>query len=126
LPDLEQGSDEWLQQRCGMVTASVVGKLITTKTLKPADNDTSRGLTETLVAERITGHVEPTYVNDDMLRGIECEPLARDRYAECYAPVEQVGFMVQSFDNPLGFDIGFSPDGLVGDSGLIEIKCPRL
>lgn len=123
LPDLEQGSDEWLQQRCGMVTASTVGKLITTKTLKPADNDTSRGLTETLVAERITGHVEPTFISADMWRGTEHEPLARDRYAECYAPVEEVGFMVRTL--PSGHQLGYSPDGLVGDVGLLEIKCPR-
>jgi hypothetical protein len=66
--ELEQGSDEWLQARCGLVTASVVGKLVT-PTLKTALNDTSRALTITLAAERITGHVDPTYVSANMERG---------------------------------------------------------
>lgn len=87
-----------------------------------ADNDTARGLTASLVAERITGHTDPTFINDDMMRGILDEPLARDAYSEHYAPVTQTGFMVRDFGN---FKIGFSPDGLVGDDGLIEVKAPR-
>lgn len=121
-PELVQGSDEWLEQRCGMVTASVVGKLITPKTVQPADNPESRGLTNQLVAERITGWVDPMYVSDDMLRGIDDEPRARAKYAEHYAPVKQVGFMTEDW---WGFEIGYSPDGLVGDDGLIEIKSRR-
>lgn len=117
--ELEQGSDAWLAARCGIVTASVVGQLITAKTVKPATNDTSRGLTATLAAERITGHVEPIRESDDMRRGTLDEPYARDVYSERYAPVEQIGFMVREFD---GYRIGYSPDGLVGDDGLIEIK----
>ena len=53
-PDIEQGTPEWHDIRRGIVTASAVGKLVT-PTLKVADNDTSRALTATLVAERITG-----------------------------------------------------------------------
>lgn len=170
LPDLIQGSDEWLAQRRGLVTASVVGQLITTrklsaidyvcpdcaapendpcrsktkagaeiKTMHPARaevartspsatvfetarNDYSRSLTLSLVAERITGWTDPTYVSDDMIRGIEDEPRARDKYAEHFAPVEQVGFMTE---DRWGFTLGYSPDGLVGDDGLIEIKSRR-
>ncbi|WP_028265913.1 lambda exonuclease family protein [Arthrobacter sp. MA-N2] len=117
--ELEQGSDEWLAARCGIVTASVVGQLVTTKTLKPAANETARGLTATLVAERITGHVEPMTVSRDMERGTLDEPYAREIYAEHYAPVAELGFMVR---DDWGFKIGYSPDGLVGDDGLIEIK----
>jgi hypothetical protein len=84
LPDLLQGTDEWLDQRRGMVTASVVGKLITAKTVKPAANDDSRALTAQLVAERITGWTDPNYVSDDMLRGIEDEPRAVEVYSERY------------------------------------------
>lgn len=115
---LEQGSDEWLAARCGMLTASQIGKLIT-PTLKVADNDTSRGLTLTLAAERITGHVEYVHPSFDMMRGTEDEPYARDVYAEHHAPVAEVGFIVREED---GYRLGFSPDGLVGDDGLIEIK----
>lgn len=117
--DLEQGSEEWYAQRCGIVTASVVGLLVTSKTLKPAANDTSRGLTAQLLAERITGHVEPTYQSSDMLRGTLDEPFARDKYSEHYAPVATVGFMVR---DDWDFNLGYSPDGLVDEDGLIEIK----
>jgi hypothetical protein len=121
-PDLVQGSDEWLEQRRGMVTASTVGSLITAKTLKPASNPESRGLIAVLVAERITGFVERTYVSDDMLRGIEDEPRAREAYSEHYAPVAEIGFMVRRFS--VG-EVGCSPDGLVGKDGLLEIKSRR-
>jgi hypothetical protein len=116
--ELEQGTDEWLTQRCGMVTASMVGNLLT-PTLGVADNDKSRGLTAVLVAERLTGHVDPVYVSDDMWRGRFDEPIAREKYAEHHAPVDETGFMVR---DDWGYQIGFSPDGLVGDDGLIEIK----
>ena len=168
-PEVEQGSEEWHTQRRGMVTASVVGQLITVGTpdpidvdcivcpanagspclslnrkdptpiktfhpvriqdagdlppvISPADNDTSRGLTNLLAAERITGHTDPVYVNDDMMRGTLDEPFAAELYAEHYAPVEVCGFMVREGD---GWRLGYSPDRLVGDDGLIEIKSPR-
>jgi len=121
-PDLEQGTDEWLAARCGIVTASVVGQLITTKTVKPAENDYSRALTASLAAERITGYVEPVWLSNDMLRGLDDEPRARDLYSETYAPVTETGFMVE---DGWGFSIGYSPDGLVGDDGLIEVKSRR-
>lgn len=117
--NLEQGSDEWLAARCGIITASVIGKLITPSTLKPANNDTSRGVLHTLAAERITGHVEYVHPTFDMVRGSDDEPFARQVYAEHYAPVTEVGFMV--LEEP-GIKIGYSPDGLVGETGLIEIK----
>lgn len=166
-PDVIQGSDEWLAQRRGMVTASVVGNLISVGRqtagdfdcpkceagvsspcigargseiksmhperaghartngrliIEPASNDTSRDLTALLVAERISGITEETTTTNDMWRGIECEPLARDKYSECFAPVKQTGLMVR---DDWGFKIGYSPDGLVGDDGLCEIKSPR-
>lgn len=163
--DLEQGSDAWLAARCGIVTASVVGQMVSSrqpsaietgcpecgaeavypctgkrspgplKTLHPAraaaareldrviaadvTSDTARGLIMTLAAERITGHVEPVMPSRAMERGTLDEPYAREKYAENYAPVAELGFMVRQFE---GFKIGFSPDGLVGDEGLIEIK----
>jgi hypothetical protein len=119
---LEQGSDEWLAARCGLVTASTIGQLITAKTIKPANNDVSRGLTMHLVAERITGHVEPTFVSADMERGNWDEPIARELYSEHYAPAVEVGFMTNTFE---GHKLGYSPDGLVGSDGVIEIKSRR-
>ena len=121
LPDLIQGSEEWHDQRRGIVTASVVGKLLTT-TARVAANDYSRALTAQLVAERITGYTDPVYVSDDMLRGTEDEPRAIEVYSEHYAPVTTTGFMIE---DRWGFRIGYSPDGLVGDDGLIECKSRR-
>jgi hypothetical protein len=121
LRDLVQGTEEWHDQRRGIVTASVVGRLLT-PTLEVADNEASRGLTATLAAERITGYTDPTYVNDDMWRGIEDEPRAREKYSERYAEAVECGFMV--LEHTFG-RIGYSPDGLVGDDGLIEVKSRR-
>lgn len=122
-PDVEQGSDEWLAQRRGIVTASVVGQLVTAKTLKIAANDKSRAIVAQLVAERITGYTDPTYVSDDMLRGADDEVRARDLYAEFYKrPVREVGFILRTEDT---WKLGYSPDGLVDGEGLIEVKAPR-
>ena len=120
-PDLEQRSDEWYEARRGIVTASAVSQLLT-PTLKVADNETARALTHTLALERITGWTEETPVTSDMWRGIEHEPIARDIYSEHNAPAVEVGFMRRDED---GWSLGYSPDGLVGDDGLIEIKCPK-
>ena len=87
-----------------------------------ADNDTSRGLTALLVAERITGVTEPTFMTDDMFRGTTHEPFARDIYSGHYQQAVEVGFMLRQED---GWQLGFSPDGVVADDGLIEVKCPR-
>jgi hypothetical protein len=118
LSDLIQGSDEWLEQRRGIVTASVVGKLLTT-TGRVAANDYSRALTTLLVAERITGWTDPQFVSDAMLRGQEDEPRAVEVYSEHFAPVTTTGFMVRE---EADWKLGYSPDGLVGDDGLIEVK----
>lgn len=120
--NLEQGSPEWHAARRGIITASVVGQFITPKTIKPASNDTARSMAVHLVAERITGYTEPTFVSADMERGNFDEPYARDLYSEHYAPAAEVGFMVR---DDWGFQIGYSPDGVVGDDGLIEIKSRR-
>jgi hypothetical protein len=97
-------------------------KLILTPTLKVASNDKERGHLYELLAQRITRHVEPHYISDDMLRGMEDELTARDLYSEKYAPVTQCGFVTNDI---WGVTIGCSPDGLVGDDGMIEIKSRR-
>ncbi|MCK7461148.1 MAG: YqaJ viral recombinase family protein [Sphingobacterium sp.] len=119
--ELLQGSDEWLEARCGLLTASEM-KLIITPTLKPAKNEKASAHLYELLAQRITGHVDPRYVSDDMLRGHEDEIAAREVYSERYAPVDEVGFIT---NDQWGFTLGFSPDGLVGDDGFIEIKSRR-
>lgn len=113
-----QGSDEWLAARCGMLTASEM-KLIVTPTLKVANNDKTRAHVFELLFQRLTGYVEPQYVSDAMLRGQEDEIYARAAYSEHYAPVTEVGFIT---NDEWGFTLGYSPDGLVGDDGLTEVK----
>lgn len=116
--DVEQGSDEWRAMRCGLLTASEV-KLILTPTLKQANNDKSRSHVWEIAAQRITRYVEPSYVGDNMIRGWEDEIKAATLYEQKYAPVETCGFIT---NDAFGFTMGYSPDGLVGDDGLIECK----
>ena len=116
-----QGSEEWLALRCGLLTASEM-KLVITPTLKVAGNDKTRAHLYELLAQRISQHVEPQYVSDDMLRGQTEEVEARILYAERYAPVTECGFIT---NDKWGFVIGYSPDGLVNDDGLIEAKSRR-
>lgn len=123
LDNLIQGTPEWHDARRGLVTASVVGRLITTKTLKPANNDESRGLTALLASERITGRTESTYQNADMARGVMAEPFARDLYSTYYQQASECGFM--RLDHEDGWSLGFSPDGVIADDGLLEVKAPR-
>lgn len=117
-PELIQGSEDWAAARCGLLTASEMG-LIITPTLKAANNDKSRGHVYELLAQRITKYVEPRYVSDSMLRGQDDEIEAVDVYAKTYAEIERVGFIT---NDKWGFTIGYSPDALVGDDGLVECK----
>lgn len=122
--DYPQRSEQWRELRLGMVTASIVGTLVTPANLKVASNDTSRRLVDMLAAQRITGlDDDPVFQNLDMWRGEVEEPRARDTYAEQRGvTVEEMGFMVRKGD---GWTLGYSPDGLVGQDGLIEVKAPR-
>ena len=119
--NVEQGSDEWLQMRCGLLTASEM-RLILTPTLKIASNEKERAHLYELLAQRISGYVEPHYVSDDMLRGQADEVEARIAYEKAYGAVTECGFIT---NDKWGFTIGYSPDGLVGDDGLIECKSRR-
>ncbi|MGC3954608.1 MAG: YqaJ viral recombinase family protein [Propionicimonas sp.] len=163
---MEQGSEEWLTARLGMVTASMVGHLISVEpqdasmvdcptcqavafepcvsvarkaptaiktahdsrkaraaelppAYKPAQTETARLITAQLVAERINGWADLVFITSDMMRGTLDEPVARDLYSRTWEPVVEVGFITR---DDWGFSIGFSPDGLVGEEGLIEVK----
>lgn len=119
--DLYQGTDEWIAARCGLLTASEMS-LILTPTLKAARNKKERAHLYELLAQRISRYVEPRYVSDDMLRGQEDEAEALAIYSQHYAPTEHVGFIT---NDRWGFTIGYSPDGLVGSDGLVEVKSRR-
>lgn len=119
--DLIQGSDEWHAARCGLLTASEI-KLILTPTLKIASNVKERAHLWELAAQRISGYVEPSYIGDEMLRGWDDEITACALYSKHFAPVAECGFVT---NDKWGFTLGYSPDGLVGDHGLIECKSRR-
>lgn len=116
--NVEQGSIEWLECRRGLLTASEL-KLIVTPTLKMASNDKERAHLYDLLAQRVTGYVEPAFQSYDMERGNFDEEHARGKYADEYEPVEECGFIT---NDKWGFTLGYSPDGLVGTDGLIECK----
>lgn len=116
--DLVQGSEEWHAARCGLLTASEFNRILT-PTLRVAANDRQRAHVWEIAAQRITSYVEPTYIGDAMLRGHEEEIRAREVYSRHYAPVTECGFVTNS---KWGFTLGCSPDGLVGDDGMIEVK----
>ena len=119
--DIEQGGEEWLALRRGILTASEM-RLILTPTMRTASNDKERAHMFEILGQRITGYTEPHYISDDMLRGHEDEIESRIRYAEHFYPVTECGFVTRDMG---GFVIGYSPDGLVGDDGLIECKSRR-
>jgi hypothetical protein len=116
--DVQQGSMEWYEARLGLMTASEMKHVLTPK-LKLADNEKTRTHVYELLAQRISGYVEPIFESFDMLRGCEDEIEARLLYSKNYEPVEECGFVTNS---KWGFTLGYSPDGLVGDHGLIECK----
>jgi len=116
--DLIQGSDEWLDARCGLLTASEM-KLIITPSLKIAANEKERTHLFELLAQRITRYVEPKFISDEMIRGKVDEIQAKELYAEKFALVEEVGFIA---NDRFGFTLGYSPDGLIGSDGCIEVK----
>ena len=116
-----QGSAEWHQARLGKVTASKVGDVLA-KT-KTGPGASRLNYAAQLVAERLTGAATETFTNAAMMWGTEKEPEARAAYAFLHAPgpVVEVGFI----DHPTIPLTGASPDGLVCDDGLVEIKCPN-
>lgn len=116
--DCEQGTPEWFAARCGIPTASMFSKIITSQG-KPVTASTTDTYMNTLLAEwLVAGQVE-SFQSDWMARGTELEPRARAFYElETGIEVEQVGFVKHD-----SLDVGGSPDGLSGDRG-IEIKCP--
>lgn len=117
---IEQRSDEWFAQRCGKVTASRIAD-VTAKTKTGWGAGRANYMAQ-LVAERLTGNVEQSYINTAMQWGIDTEPQAVAAYeAMKLCTVDPAPFVV----HPSIADAGASPDGFVGEWGLIECKCPN-
>jgi len=117
---IKQGTLAWFEERLGKATASRVADICAKTKSGPA---ASRGnyLLE-LVTERLSGEPTPFFANAAMQWGTEQEPFAREAYEvtrEVF--VEEVGFIV----HPLMKMSGASPDGLVNEHGLVEIKAPN-
>jgi len=117
---IEQGTDEWFAARIGKVTASRVADVIAkTKTGYSSSRDNYMAQ---LICERLTNQKADGFTNAAMQWGTETEPLARLSYEVSQnVLVDEVGFV----PHPRILMAGASPDGLVGDNGLLEIKCPN-
>ena len=116
----EQGSAEWLAMRLGKVTASKVSDVLS-KGRGSAPSKMSETYMIELIAEVLTGNSKPFFENDAMRWGTETEPQARAMYAvnNDFVDVKEVAFVEHNEQ------VGISPDGLIGDKGLLEIKCPN-
>ena len=115
-----QGTAEWFSHRLGKVTASRVADVIA-KTKRGYSASRANYMAE-LICERLTGAKGESYQNAAMVWGTETEPKARSAYeAETGFLVTGVGFV----SHPTITMAGASPDGLVGQDGLVEIKCPN-
>lgn len=117
---MQQRSDDWFRARAGKLTASRFADVM--NVLKDGSPGANRRQLVTLLAvERLTGECVETFQNDAMRRGTELEPAARAAYeAHTGELVEEVGFV----PHPALAYVGVSPDGLLGDDGLVELKCP--
>ncbi len=120
--NFEQRSPEWYKIREGRITgtsiASCLGKSTLATTVKSIDS-----LALKLATESLIGVIEDDYVSFDMQRGIDQEPMAFEAFkslkATEFIDVKNVGFVSQ------GFNIGFSPDGILSNDEGLEIKCPN-
>ena len=116
----EQGSDEWLSMRLGKITASRV-KDVLTKGRGNTPSKTLESYMVELMADILTGESKPFFENDAMRWGTETEPQARSMYEvnNGFVSVVEVAFVEHNEQ------VGISPDGLIADDGLLEIKCPN-
>lgn len=117
--ECDQKTPEWFKSRCGIPTASNFDKLVTSE----GKQSKQRGkYMSQLAGERVCGVAEESYQSAAMLRGIEVEEEAKDFYEfTTGSTIKKVGFCLSDCGK-----YGASPDGMVGEDGLVEIKCPTL
>ena len=119
----EQGGADWFNARMGCVTSSRVADCIAKLKRKEGEAACRRDMRFEIVCEMLSGKPTEHYVSRWMKEGKEKEPLARAEYELRYGvTVEEVGFVY----HPTIKYAGASPDGLIGDDGLLEIKCPKI
>ena len=118
--NFEQGSEAWHAIRCGKVTGTRFKALVAGETTQ-----TYKDLITNLACEIITGKQEETYSNAAMEHGTETEPVARAEYESIFeTEVKTIGFVSPDEGHKYAEWIGVSPDGLLPDDGILEIKCP--
>jgi putative phage-type endonuclease len=118
--DVVQGTDEWKIAKLGHISASNIDAVMAKG--RAGESETRRKYKLKLIAERLSGEIQESYSNQAMLHGVETEPLARTTYEiKTQNFVDLTGF----WKHPTIQWLGVSPDGLVGDDGLVEIKCPN-
>lgn len=119
--ECEQGTEEWFQARLGIPTASNFGRILTPKGAASKQADVYM---KTLLIERQMGHPAEDDKKEGMKwieHGKKYEADARNFYAfDQSVDVQQVGFITNDEGT-----IGCSPDGIIGDDGGLEIKCPK-
>ncbi|WP_273790013.1 lambda exonuclease family protein, partial [Bartonella sp. ML70XJBT] len=118
---MQQRTAEWFQARLGKVTASNIYNILS-KTAKGLPTSKYEDYKIKLMTERLTGEISQSYITPAMQWGIEHEEEALKEYAFIYdTQITQCGFI----QHPTIQMAGASPDGFVGNDGLIEIKCPQ-
>ena len=113
---MDQRTDEWINARLGSATASRMNDA-----LAGSETAARRNYLIQLVTERLTGQQQESYNSPAMQRGTELEPVARMAYEATNRFVDKAEF----YKHPSIEWFGASPDGLIGDDGLVEIKCPN-
>lgn len=117
---MEQRSDEWYAARCGSLGASQLHMAIAK--IKSGWGASRANIMAQIIAERMTGVPQEGYINAAMQHGIDTEPMAREAYQIAnWCEVEQVAIVY----HPTIKGTHCSPDGLVGDDGMVEFKCPN-
>lgn len=112
--------EAWLQQRCGKVGASSIWRVMA-KTRTGVSAERANYMAE-IICERLTGQPTESFKSQAMQDGIDREATARSLYEfQTDVTVQLAGWV----PHPMMPDCGASPDGLVGDVGLVEIKCPQ-
>ena len=121
--EIKQRSEEWFKIREGRFTASQIYRLLGKETLKATQNSIKNYAHECAVDEVFGKEPEMEYLPEDMRRGVEFEPLAFSKFQELkeleFLQVSEVGFF------EFGKNAGASPDGMVSNNSILEIKCPR-
>lgn len=118
--ECEQRTEEWVQLRCGKVTGSRICDVLAE--IKKGEAASRKNYRAEIIVETLIGIPVEQYVSKEMQWGTDTEPFARAAYElEHDASITTVGFATHSMIDRFGA----SPDGLVGDDGLVEIKCPN-